>query len=315
VDVRIFTEPQQGAAYPELLAAARATEAAGLDAFFRSDHYMRIGDSPRRGPLPGPSDAWVSLGALARETRTIRLGTLVSAATFRSPGQLALIAAQVDAMSDGRVEVGIGAGWYEAEHRAYGLAFPTAASERFDRLEEYLEIVDGLWRTPAGETYSFRGRYYTIEESPALPKPVQAPAPPLIVGGHGTRRTPALAARFARECNVPFPSDTRSARAVFDGLERACAACGRDPLSLVRSVALVCCVADSEQELARRADALGRSVDELRSSQAAGLVEEVAERIGEYGELGVRRIYLQVLDLTDLDQIGLIGERLAPLVR
>lgn len=314
MDLRIFTEPQQGATHDELLALARATEEAGLDAFFRSDHYLRIGNSPRRGPLPGPSDAWVTLGALARETTRIRLGTLVSSATFRSPGQLAIIAAQVDAMSGGRVEVGIGAGWYAAEHHAYAISYPEALGERFDRLAEYLAVVSGLWGTPIGETYNYSGRHFQLTDSPALPKPLQQPGPPIIVGGHGTRRTPALAARFAAECNVPFPDGRAAAKAVYEGAERACVTLGRDPATLVRSVALVCCIGDSESEFHRRADAIGRQPDELRANGAAGLVEEVAERLGEYAELGVTRAYLQILDLEDDDQVRLIGERLAPLL-
>ncbi len=314
MDLRIFTEPQQGASYDELLAAARATEEAGLDAFFRSDHYLRIGTSPRRGPLPGPTDAWVTLGALARETTRVRLGTLVSSATFRSPGQLAIIAAQVDVMSGGRVEVGIGAGWYEAEHRAYALPFPPALRDRLDRLEEYLEVVSGLWRTPVGESFNFDGRHFSVEESPALPKPLQQPGPPLIVGGKGTRRTPTLAARFADECNVSFPADIGEARAVFAGLDAACERLGRDPRTVARSVALTVCVGDTEREFLRRAEAIGRTPTDIRGRSAAGLVEEVAERLGEFGELGLRRVYLQLLDLSDLEQIALIGERLAPLL-
>src|SRR2546421_350164 len=193
MQLRVFTEPQQGATYDDLLRVARAAEELGFDAFFRSDHYHAMG---RGDGLPGPTDAWVTLAALARETSRIRLGTLLTSATFRLPGPLAIAVTQVDAMSGGRVELGLGAGWFDREHEAYGIPFPPVA-ERFDRLEEQLTIVTGLWETPVGERFSFAGRHYTVERSPALPRPVQQPRPPVIVGGHGAKRTPALAARFA----------------------------------------------------------------------------------------------------------------------
>src|SRR3984957_15588577 len=183
--VRIFVEPQQGADYAQLLTVAQEAEALGFDAFFRSDHYLTMsGDG-----LPGPTDAWITLAALARETSRIRLGTLVSSSTFRWPGILAITVAQVDAMSGGRVELGLGTGWYDGEHTAYGIPFPPLG-ERFARLEEQLSIVTGLWATPVGETYSFAGEHYQLADSPALPKPVQRPHPPVIVGGGGASRTP-----------------------------------------------------------------------------------------------------------------------------
>jgi alkanesulfonate monooxygenase SsuD/methylene tetrahydromethanopterin reductase-like flavin-dependent oxidoreductase (luciferase family) len=172
--LRIFTEPQQGADYGRLLAVARATEELGFDAFFRSDHYLKMGDV---SGLPGPTDSWITLAGLARETARIRLGTLMSAATFRYPGPLAIAVAQVDEMSAGRVELGLGTGWFDAEHTAYGIPFPGLA-QRFDRLEEQLAIITGLWETPEGKTFSFDGAYYTLTDSPALPKPAPAPAPP-----------------------------------------------------------------------------------------------------------------------------------------
>jgi len=181
--LRIFVEPQQGASYDQLLRVAQRAEALGFDAFFRSDHFLTMGGDG----LPGPTDAWLTLGGIARETERIRLGTLVTASTFRPPGLLAIEVAQVDAMSGGRVELGLGAGWYDAEHAAYGFAFPPTG-ERFERLEEQFAIISGLWTTPEGETFDFDGRNYQLEESPALPKPVQRPHPPLIVGGGGPKR-------------------------------------------------------------------------------------------------------------------------------
>ena len=193
MQLRIFTEPQQGASYETLLRVARAAEELSFDAFFRSDHYLKIGDV---SGLPGPTDAWATLAGLARETSRIRLGTLVSASTFRYPGALAITVAQVDHMSGGRVELGIGTGWYETEHAAYGIPFPSLA-ERFARYEEQLEVITGLWDVPDGGTFSFSGTYFTVADSPALPKPLQRPRPPLIIGGGGPRRTPRLAAKFA----------------------------------------------------------------------------------------------------------------------
>jgi F420-dependent oxidoreductase-like protein len=311
VEFRIFTEPQQGASYDDQLRVARSAEDAGYDAFFRSDHYLKMGEVSGE---PGPTDAWVTLAGLALQTSKIRLGTLVSPATFRLPGPLAIIVAQVDQMSGGRVELGMGSGWYAEEHTAYGIPFPPLA-ERFDRYAEQVEIVTGLWRTPPGQRYSFAGRYYQLTDSPALPKPVQRPHPPLIIGGTGARRTPALAARFADEFNVPFSSIDR-ARAQFDRVIAACAEIGRDPAEIRRSAALVVAVARDAGELARRAGMIGQKVEDLRAAGIAGSPAEAADRLGTWRErTGIQRIYLQLLDLTDLDQIDLIAEQVIPQLR
>jgi F420-dependent oxidoreductase-like protein len=186
VDLRIFTEPQQGAYYDDLLRVARAAEDSGYDAFFRSDHLLAMGEASGE---PGPTDAWITLAGLARETSRIRLGPLVTSATFRNPGPLAIAVAQVDQMSGGRVELGLGGGWFEAEHEAYGLPFPSLG-ERFEILTEQLEMITGLWRTLPGDRFAFAGKHYTVTDSPALPKPVQQPTPPVIVGGTARRRRP-----------------------------------------------------------------------------------------------------------------------------
>jgi F420-dependent oxidoreductase-like protein len=302
VDLRIFTEPQQGASYDDLLRVARAAEAAGYDAFFRSDHYLAMGDGSGE---PGPTDAWLTLAGLARETSTIRLGTLVSSATFRLPGPLAISVAQVDAMSGGRVELGLGSGWFDREHAAYGIPFPPLR-ERFDRLAEQLEIVTGLWATPPGERYAFSGTHYTVTDSPALPKPVQSPVP-VIVGGRGPKRTPELAARFAAEFNVPF-ADLDAAVEQFGRVAEAAG-----DRELVRSVAKVVCVGRDDAEVARRAAVLGRDVAEVRSSGFAGTPAEVVDTIGRWRErTGMTRVYLQLLDLADLDQIDLVAAEVAP---
>jgi F420-dependent oxidoreductase-like protein len=311
MDFRIFTEPQQGAGYHDLLRVACTAEDAGYDAFFRSDHYLKIGDVSGE---PGPTDAWLTLAGLALQTSKIRLGTLVSPATFRLPGPLAISVAQADQMSGGRVELGMGSGWYAEEHSAYGIPFPPPA-ERFDRYTEQVEIVTGLWRTPPGQRYSFAGRYYQLTDSPALPKPVQRPHPPLLIGGMGARRTPLLAARFADEFNVPFNSIERAATQ-FDRVTAACAAIGRDPAQIRRSAALVVAVARDAGELARRAAAIGREVEELRANGIAGSPAEAVDRLGTWRErTGVDRVYLQLLDLTDLDQIELIATDVMPQLR
>jgi F420-dependent oxidoreductase-like protein len=309
--LRIFTEPQQGASYDTQLAVAREAEACGFDAFFRSDHYLRMGDEVATGPaLPGPTDSWVTLAGLARETSRIRLGTLVSSATFRLPGPLAIAVAQVDAMSGGRVELGLGTGWFEEEHLAYGIPFPPLA-ERFDRLEEQLAVIIGLWTTPAGERFSFSGKHYRVEDSPGLPKPLQRPHPPVVVGGTGRRRTPALAARFASEADVNFPS-AASFREAVGRFAQACEAIGRDPATLACSAMMtVCCGAD-EAEFRRRAAAIGRDPDELRRSALGGTPEEVADRLAAFADAGADRVYLQVLDLDDLEHLRLIAAEVMP---
>ena len=308
MDLRIFTEPQMGASYDDQLRVARAAEAAGYDAFFRSDHFLAMGEASGE---PGPTDSWVTLGALARETSRIRLGTLVTSATFRLPGPLAITVAQVDAMSRGRVELGLGSGWFAAEHEAYGIPFP-GLGERFDRLTEQLEIITGLWRTLPGERFSYRGAHYAIAESPALPKPVQQPHPPVIVGGVGAKRTPALAARFASEFNVPFAVEEEVA-AQFARVDGACRAIGRDPAELVRSVAHTIAVGRDDAEVRQRALTIGRDPADMKVNGLSGTVAEVVDRLGQWREkTGITRIYLQLLDLADLDQVELIAAEVAP---
>src|SRR5580693_8367571 len=301
--LRIFTEPQQGADYATLLRVAKATEDLGFDAFFRSDHYLKMG---KVSGLPGPTDAWITLAGLARETSRIRLGTLMSPATFRYPGPLAISVAQVDQMSGGRVEFGFGAGWFDAEHTAYAIPFP-ALGERFGRYEEQLAIITGLWETPAGETFNFTGTYYTVKDSPGLPKPAQRPRPPVLIGGGGPKRTPRLAARYADEFNVPFAS-TADTEAAFSRVRAACGEAGRDPGSMVYSAAQVVCCGRDDAEVARRAAVIGREPGDLRKHGLAGTPAEIAGRIAEFAAIGVTRMYLQVLDLDDLDHLALLAE-------
>jgi F420-dependent oxidoreductase-like protein len=303
---RIFTEPQEGASYDDLLAVARVAEELGFDAFFRSDHYMGFfgGDA-----LPGPTDAWTTLAGLARDTTRLRLGTLVSPITFRAPGPLAITVAQVDAMSDGRVELGLGAGWNDREHAAYGIPFPDTGG-RFERLEEQLAIITGLWTTPPGASFSFEGRHYNLEDSPALPKPVQRPHPPVVIGGFGPKRTPRLAATFATEFNVGFAPPSMFPDAV-GRVHAACERLGRDPATLGVSIAntVVCGVDDDE--VARRAQAIGRTTDELLGA-IAGTPAQVVDTVGIYRDAGADTVYFQVLDLHDLDHLRLLAAEVVP---
>jgi F420-dependent oxidoreductase-like protein len=312
--LRVFTEPHQGATYDTLLRVARATEDCGFDAFFRSDHYLKMGAV---SGLPGPTDAWVTLAGLALQTSRIRLGTLMTAATFRLPGPLAVAVAQVDQMSRGRVEFGIGTGWYDAEHIAYGIPFP-GIGERFTRFEEQLAIITGLWATPRGKVFSFDGTYYHLSDCPALPKPTQRRGggkvgPPIIVGGFGAKRTPRIAAQYADEFNVDFRSleDTSIA---FDRVREACAASGRSATSMIYSAVQVVSCGRDDAEVKRRADAIGRDVRKLRENGLAGTPAELVDRIGAFAEIGARRMYLSMLDLDDLDHLELIANEVLPQV-
>ncbi|HKP06781.1 MAG TPA: LLM class F420-dependent oxidoreductase [Microbacterium sp.] len=304
----IFTEPQQGASYDDQLAFAQAAERLGFDGFFRSDHYLHMGDGDG---LPGPTDAWTTLAGLARETARIRLGTLVSSVTYRVPGLLAIQVAQVDAMSGGRVELGLGTGWFGREHEAYGIPFP---AKRFGLLEEQLAIVTGLWSTPVSETFSFAGEHYRLTDAPALPKPVQSRVP-VIVGGGGPKRTPELAARFATEFNIGFRSEAESAEK-FAGVRAACERIGRDPESLKLSVALPTLAAASVSELERRAENLGRTVDELRGEvDIVGTRDEIVAKVERLVAIGAQRIYFQLMDLQDVSHVEYLGEVLPHLPR
>ena len=310
VDFRIFVEPQQGATYADQLAVARAAESAGYSAFFRSDHYLAMNSAGQ----PGPTDSWVTLAGLARETSSIRLGTMVTSATFRHPGPLAISVAQVDEMSGGRVEFGIGAGWFEAEHRAYAIPFPPLG-ERFDRLTEQLEIITGLWSTPAGAKFDYSGTQYSVSDSPGLPKPVQSPYPPIIIGGGGPKRTPALAARFAAEFNIPFvPLPTL--RTQYARVAAAVENAGRPKESMTYSAAFVVCAGRDDATIARRAAAIGREVDELRTnSPTVGTPAEIVDKLGPYLEAGVQRIYLQLLDMSDLEHVTFFADEVCAQLR
>jgi len=296
----VMIAPQQGASYDDQLLAARATEAAGFSDFVRSDHYLAF-DSVG---LPGPTDSWITLAGLARETERVRLGTMVSAATFRLPGPLAISVAQVDAMSGGRITLALGAGWAEAEHHAYGIPFPPPR-ERFERLEEQLAVITGMWRTPVGETFSFDGAHYRFVDCPALPKPVQDPHPPVIVGCTGPRRTPALAARYADEFNLPPFEGPEQAGAAFARVRAACEAIDRDPATIELSVTITTVCGADRAEVERRGAA---SPVQFQMADLSGTPDEIVEQLAAYHAVGATRAYLRILDLRDVDQIALLGD-------
>jgi F420-dependent oxidoreductase-like protein len=312
VDLCLMIEGQEGVSWEDWIALAKACEAHGVPALFRSDHYLNLGDSPERGSL----DAWATINALAAVTTTLRLGTLVSPATFRHPSELAKVVATADHVSGGRVELGLGAGWHEREHRAFGFPFPPLG-ERMDRLAEQLEIVHGSWTEPS---FSFSGRLYELDALDAEPRPVQAPHPPLIMGGDAKPRGAALAARWADEYNTPFASaeQVRERKAAVDA---ACAEAGREPIPFSLMTGFL--VGLDREELREKAAALAyvmgepeRDVDAWIASPPAawivGTVEEVVPRLAALRDAGLSRVMLQHLLHTDLETVELIGRQLAP---
>lgn len=305
MEVRIAVQPQLGANYLTLLTVAQACERFGFPGFFMADHLMSMRDP--LDALPGPTDVWTSLAAMARETSRIRLGTLMTSANFRLPGMLAVQVAQVDEMSGGRVELGIGAGWSEAEHRAYGIPFP---ARRFSVLEEQLSIITGLWATPVGERYSYSGQHYEVENSPALPKPVQSPLP-ILIGGKGSRRTPELAARFAAEYNGSYASD-QELPTMLERRAEACDAIGRDPNTLTFSIMSSMGIGANDSEIQERARASGKTAGELRASGVGGTPTQAVERLNQLESAGVQRIYLQLADFADLDHLELVAKEVLP---
>ena len=294
----IFVEPQQGASYDDQLAVAQATERLGFTGFFRSDHYMRMG--PGSG-APGPSDSWTVLAGLARETQRIRLGTLVSSATHRHPSILAIQAANVDAMSGGRVELGVGTGWFEAEHRALGIPFP---EKRFGLLEDTLEIVSRMWSDT--DRVSYEGSVYSLTDAPALPKPVQARVP-IIIGGSGPKRTPAIAAKYADEYNANFTSPQVMSEKFAVVREAA------GDKQLKYSVALTTAVGRTREEYERRVTNIGRDVATFAEAGLGGTVPEVVDRLGDLRERGADRVYFQLMDMHDLEHLDLLAEVVAQL--
>jgi F420-dependent oxidoreductase-like protein len=305
-------EGQEGVSWADWLALAGACEEHGISTLFRSDHYMNLdGQHPERGAL----DAWATLSALAAVTSSLRLGTMVSPASFRHPSVLAKMVTTADHVSGGRIELGIGAGWHEREHEAYG--FPFAATRtRMDVLQEQLEILHGTW---GPGPFSFRGEHYTLEALDAQPKPIQEPRPPLIIGGIAAPRSAALAARFADEYNTVFPTP-EEARERRGRVDDACERAGREPLRF--SVMTCVIVGRDDAEVEQRTDRVGARIGssgaDLRREPPpgwiVGTVPEAAERLTALAEAGVARVMCQHLDHSDLDAVAVIGRELAPLV-
>jgi F420-dependent oxidoreductase-like protein len=308
----LMIEAQQGLSYADQLAIARRAEGAGFEAMFRSDHYESFPGPPGRRT----TDAWTVLAGLARETERIRLGVLVSPVTFRLPGTLAKIVATVDEMSGGRIELGMGAGWNELEHRRHGVPFPPI-NERADMLEEQLAIVHGLWDEPDG--WSFAGAHYRIEDAIFHPKPVQKPRPPFIVGGEGSPRSLRIAARYADEFNVTSSDPARVAER-YAMLDEACRAIGRDPVSIRRSAMVGTLIGRDQAELVRRKGALlGEfTADEQGEEWFAtregrwilGTPDQARDRVAAFAAAGVQRLVLQDFLPRDLDMIDQLGEEL-----
>jgi F420-dependent oxidoreductase-like protein len=298
--LRVLMEPRHGATYAQILALARATDDAGFDAFFRSDHLLGVDPND---PSYRSTDCWTTLAGLARDTSRIRLGSLVTASTFRRPGLLATVVASVDEMSGGRVELGIGTGWYQREHEAFGVPFPPIG-ERFDRLTEQLEIITGLWRTEPGTAkgFSFAGEHYRVDDNRNPPRPAQRPHPPIIVGGSGPKRTPAIAARFADEFNGALTDDLRASYARFD---HACERIGRDPAGARHSAVLPVACATTPAEVTRRAEVMGS--DFMRRHAAIGSPSLVADRVDDLRKAGADTVYFHIYDIDDLDHIALLG--------
>lgn len=296
MEFRLWSGPNNGATYEDVRRSAQLAEDLGYAGYLLADHFAPfVGDGS-----PGPTDVWTTLAGLARETSRIRLGSLVTSATFRHPGALAIIVAQVDAMSGGRVDFGIGAGYFESEHRAYGIPFPPVG-ERLDRLEETLELMTGLWQTPIGQHYRFTGDYYQLDAGCALPKPAQQPGPPIILGGTGKKRTPAIAARYADEFNLqttrrraPVPEDWLTTRDIAEQIRRvreAAAGIGRDPKDITFSMSAAIGVGRTPAEAAARVDPQHYGSQVFDGAAFHGSVAEVVDMFGPYVEMGIDRVY------------------------
>jgi F420-dependent oxidoreductase-like protein len=306
--LRVLMEPRHGATYDRILAMALATEEAGFDGFFRGDHYLGIepGD-----PEYLPTDSWTTLAGLARDTKRVKLGTLVTAATFRRPGVLAVTVATVDQMSGGRVCLGIGTGWYEREHESFGMPFPPIG-ERFDRLEEHLKVIYGIWTTPPGERFSFEGSHVRIDACANFPALVQRPRPEIIIGGTGPRRTPLLAARYADEFNAGLGEG--GPELFFERVRRVCEEVGRDPSTLRMSATLPVACGATRGEAEARVRRLGQPGERLLSRGVVGEPADVVEELERLRGIGCQTVYFHLYDIDDLDHIDLLGREVLPAV-
>ena len=297
--LRVLLEPHHGATYKQILALAQAAEEGGFDAFFRSDHYLGIDADDTTYQ---PTDSWTTLAGLAVQTSSVRIGTLVNASTFRLPGQLAVEVATVDQMSGGRAELGIGAAWYEREHQYFGIPFPSLG-ERFDRLEEQLAILTGLWRTKPGERFSFDGKFYQLQDCTSIPRP--AARPKIIIGGAGPKRTPTLAAKYADEFNGALGMDVRER---FENFRRICEdVVGRDPAEVRLSGTLPVCIGSSPDDLERRKESLGAPGARLLAAGVTGTAGDVIRAIEDLAAQGADTVYFHVYGPGDVEHIRLLG--------
>jgi F420-dependent oxidoreductase-like protein len=305
--VRVLMEPRHGATYDRIVAMAKATEEAGFDAFFRSDHYLGIDATD---PDYLPTDSWTTLGGLARETSTVKLGTLMTAGTYRNPANLAIAVASVDQMSNGRIILGIGTGWYEREHHAFGIPFPPIG-ERFDRLNEAMQIIHGLWETPPGQTFSFEGRFWQLEDCANFPALVQKPRPEIVIGGTGPRRTPLMAARHADEFNS---GGGKGSRERFENVRRICEEIGRDPATLRMSATYQVICGTTREEAQQRLARLGPPGERMLANGVVGTPSEVTAALQDLADQGCEIVYLHIFDIDDLDHLRLIGAEVVPQV-
>lgn len=315
MDVCLMIEGQEGVTWDQWVDLARACEEFGYEGLFRSDHYLSFWRPNERGAL----DAWATLAALGAITERIRLGSMVSPVTFRHPAELAKSVVTADHVSRGRVELGMGAGWLEREHGAFGFPFPVTR-ERMDMLTEQVEIVHRLWGADGSEV-TFEGRHYRLEACPALPKPYQDPHPPLIIGGGAGPRSAALAARWADEYDIVYVNPA-GAKERVRRVSDACEAIGRDPGEIRRSLLTKTIVGTDEREVRRRAAEqmawqnedgdIGAYLGDLRANHVAGTVEEVLERLAEYAAAGIQRVLVHQLVHEDLESVELIGREIVP---
>jgi F420-dependent oxidoreductase-like protein len=315
MDISLMVEGQEGVTWDQWVTLARTCEEHGFEGLYRSDHYLSFWGAQERGAL----DAWATLSALGAITERIRLGSMVSPVTFRHPSELAKVVITADHASRGRIELGMGAGWFEAEHRAFGFPFPPVG-ERLDRLTEQVEIVHRLI-TGDGTEVDFEGKHYRLESCPAFPAPVQDPHPPLIIGGGGGPRSAALAARWADEYDTVYVSVSQ-ARERFDRVTAACEAIGRDPSTVRRSVMLKVVAGADDAEVRRRAAEQMAWQDEdgdvdayladLTGTGLAGTPDRILERLAEYAAIGVQRVLIQQLVHTDVEAVTLVGREVVP---
>jgi alkanesulfonate monooxygenase SsuD/methylene tetrahydromethanopterin reductase-like flavin-dependent oxidoreductase (luciferase family) len=314
MEIGINIRHQNGAVWEEVLEGVQLAERLGFSIVTFPDHYVAVEhvvrpdgtrttadvDSPT-----GPSDCWTLIAALATQTTAIRLGTMMTSSTFRSPGPLAVAVAQVNRFSRGRVDLGVGTNWHEGEHLAFGIPYP-AQTRRFDRLEEYLAVIAALWDTPEGETFTFEGQFFTVRDGRAIPRPPGLPRTRVIIGGSGLRRTPRIAGRFADECNT-LARSPEDAEPFFAACAAAFESAGRDPSAMRRSHLLTTLCAEDDADARRQARAAGLTIDQLPPGRVT-TPEELVERLQGWQAAGVDRVVISRNGGVDLPSLQMLGE-------